>query len=254
MTTSVLIVDDDPAVCDLLSRFLSARGLSVSVLHDGTALRRQLELKRPSIVLLDVMMPGLDGVAALRQVRAAGDDIPVIFVTARDSVTDKVEGLELGADDYLSKPFDPRELLARIDTVLRRRAPTSTGRPEARASERFGRFELDFVTRALVSGPQRIALRDSEFALLKVLVRHPYKVLSRALIHDLVHRDDSTFNGRSLDVPIWRLRRIIEENPASPRHVQTVRGQGYVFIPDPDGARGSAGRVSSASSSRSSSV
>jgi two-component system phosphate regulon response regulator OmpR len=237
MTTSVLIVDDDPAVCDLLSRFLKARGLDVSVLHDGTGLRRRLEYARPSIVVLDIMMPDMDGLAALRQVRAAGDDIPVIFVTARDSVTDKVEGLELGADDYLAKPFDPRELLARIDTVLRRRAPASTGRPEACASERFGRFELDFITRALVSGNERIPLRDSEFALLKVLVRHPYKVLSRVLIHDLVHRDDSTFSDRSLDVPIWRLRRIIEEDPASPRHVQTVRGQGYVFIPDPDGAR-----------------
>ena len=237
MTTSVLIVDDDPAVCDLLSRFLKARGLDVSVLHDGTGLRRRLEYERPSIVVLDIMMPDTDGLAALRQVRTAGDDIPVIFVTARDSVTDKVEGLELGADDYLSKPFDPRELLARIETVLRRRAPASTGRPEACASERFGRFELDFITRALVSGNERIALRDSEFALLKVLIRHPYKVLSRVLIHDLVHRDDSTFSDRSLDVPIWRFRRIIEEDPASPRHVQTVRGQGYVFIPDPDGAR-----------------
>ncbi|WP_174363080.1 response regulator [uncultured Caballeronia sp.] len=237
MTTSVLIVDDDPAVCDLLSRFLITRGLEVTVLHDGTALRRRLEVERPSIVVLDIMMPGVDGLTALRQVRAAGDDIPVIFVTARDSVTEKVEGLELGADDYLSKPFDPRELLARIDTVLRRRAPASSARPETRASERFGRFELDFVTRALVSGTERIALRDSEFALLKVLVKHPYKVLSRVLIHDLVHRDDATFNDRSLDVPIWRLRRIIEEDPASPRHVQTVRGQGYVFIPDPDGVR-----------------
>src|SRR5260370_30973673 len=104
------------------------------------------------------MMPDMDGLAALRQVRAAGDDIPVIFVTARDSVTDKVEGLELGADDYLAKPFDPRELLARIDTVLRRRAPASTGRPEACASERFGRVHLDFVTPALGHGNQRIPL------------------------------------------------------------------------------------------------
>src|SRR6202051_387766 len=122
MTSSVVIRDDDPAVCDLLSRFLNARGLDVSVLHDGTGLRRRLEYERPSIVVLDIMMPDMDGLAALRQVRAAGDDIPVIFVTARDSVSDKVEGLELGADDYLAKPFDPRELLARIDPVLRRAA------------------------------------------------------------------------------------------------------------------------------------
>lgn len=236
MTISVLIVDDDLAVCDLLGRFLSARGFHVSMLHDGSTLRQRLEFERPSIVVLDIMMPATDGIAALRQIRDAGDDIPVIFVTARDSVADKVEGLELGADDYLSKPFDPRELAARIETVLRRRAPESTGRTEARERERFGRFELDFVSRALISGAERVALRDSEFALLKVLVRHPYKVLSRVLIHDLVHRDEMAFSDRSLDVPIWRLRRIIEEDPASPRHVQTVRGEGYVFIPDPDRA------------------
>lgn len=236
MTTSVLIVDDDLHVCELLSRFLSARGLEVSTLHDASVLRRRLETVRPSIVVLDIMMPNVSGLDALRQVRDAGDDIPVIFVTARDSVSDKVEGLELGADDYLSKPFDPRELLARIDTVLRRRAPAATAMPEVRERERFGRFELDFASRALISDTGHIALRDSEFALLKVLVRHPYKVLSRVLIHDLVHRDELAFSDRSLDVPIWRLRRLIEEDPANPRHVQTVRGQGYVFIPDPDGA------------------
>jgi two-component system, OmpR family, phosphate regulon response regulator OmpR len=237
MTTSVLIVDDDPVVCGLLSRFLTTRGLAASVLHDSRELRQRLALARPSIVVLDIMMPDTDGLSALRQLRAAGDDIPVIFVTARDSVTDKVEGLELGADDYLAKPFDPRELLARIESVLRRREPASTGQPETRARERFGRFELDFVTRALISGDERIPLRDSEFALLKVFVKHPYKVLSRLMIHDLVHRDDLAFHDRSLDVPIWRLRQIIEEDPGSPRHVQTVRGQGYVFVPDADSAR-----------------
>jgi two-component system phosphate regulon response regulator OmpR len=236
MTTSVLIVDDDPVVRDLLCRFLRARGLDVSVLHDGSGLRRRLDLERPSIVVLDIMMPNTDGLQALRQLRAAGDDIPVIFVTACGSVTDKVAGLESGADDYLAKPFDPRELLARIETVLRRRAPLAS-KPEPRARERFGRFEVDFVTRSLVAGDERVPLRDSEFALLKVFIRHPYKVLSRVLIHDLVHSDDLAFRDRGLDVPIWRLRRIIEDDPASPRHIQTVRGQGYVFVPDADGER-----------------
>jgi two-component system, OmpR family, phosphate regulon response regulator OmpR len=232
MATSVLIVDDDPVVCDLLRRYLTTRGLDVSVLHDGRDLRERLASERPSIVVLDIMMPDTDGLAALGSLRAAGDDIPVIFLTARDSVTEKVTGLELGADDYVAKPFDPRELLARIESVLRRREPASTGQPEARAPERFGRFEIDFVTRALIAGDERIALRDSEFALLKVFIKHPYKVLSRLMIHDLIHRDDLAFHDRSLDVPIWRLRQIIEEDPGSPRHVQTVRGQGYVFIPD----------------------
>ncbi|MDR5754527.1 MULTISPECIES: response regulator [unclassified Caballeronia] len=235
MTTSVLIVDDDPTVRDLLCRFLRTRGFDVSVLHDGGGLRRRLELERPSIVVLDIMMPGTDGLQTLRQLRAAGDDIPVILVTACGSVTDKVSGLEAGADDYLAKPFDPRELLARIETVLRRRAPVAS-KPEPRARERFGRFEVDFVTRSLMSGDERMPLRDSEFALLKVFIRHPYKVLSRVLIHDLVHSDDLAFRDRGLDVPIWRLRRIVEDDPSNPRHIQTVRGQGYVFVPDADGA------------------
>lgn len=233
MSTSVLIVDDDPAVRDLLRRFLNARGIDVSVLHDGAGLRRRLELERPSIVVLDIMMPDTDGLRALRDLRAAGEDIPVIFVTGCDSVAQKIAGLQSGADDYLSKPFDPGELLARIEAVLRRRA-SAPSRPERAPRERFGRFEVDFVTRSLLCDGERIALRDSEFALLKVFIKHPYKVLSRVLIHDLVHRDDLAFRDRGLDVPIWRLRRLIEDDPSHPRHVQTVRGQGYVFVPDTD--------------------
>jgi two-component system, OmpR family, phosphate regulon response regulator OmpR len=208
MTTSVLLVDDDPVVRDLLRRFFRERGMHVSVLHDGSGLMHRLELERPSVVVLDIMMPNTD---------------------------DKIAGLECGADDYLAKPFDPRELLARIETVLRRRA-SAPSRPERVPREKIGRFEVDFVTRSLVRGEERIALRDSEFALLKIFVRHPYKILSRVLIHDLLRGDDLAFRDRGLDVPIWRLRRIIEEDPSNPRHVQTVRGQGYVFVPDTDGA------------------
>ena len=234
MATSVLIVDDDPAVRDLLRRFFNAQGIDVSVLHDGAGLRRRLELERPSIVVLDIMMPDTDGLRALRDLRAAGEDIPVIFVTGCDSVAQTIAGLQSGADDYLAKPFDPHELLARIEAVLRRRAGTPS-QPERAPRERFGRFEVDFVTRSLLSDGERLALRDSEFALLKVFIKHPYKVLSRVLIHDLIHRDDLAFRDRGLDVPIWRLRRIIEDDPSRPRHVQTVRGQGYVFVPDMDG-------------------
>ncbi|WP_321798173.1 response regulator [Caballeronia sp. J97] len=233
MAISVLIVDDDPTVRDLLRHFFNAQGIDVSVLHDGAGLRRRLELERPSLVVLDIMMPDTDGLRALRDLRAAGEDIPVIFVTGFDSVPQKIAGLQSGADDYLAKPFDPHELLARIEAVLRRRAGAPS-RPEPAPRERFGRFEVDFVTRTLLRGDERIALRDSEFALLKVFVKNPYKVLSRVLIHDLVHRDDLPFRDRGLDVPIWRLRRLIEDDPSNPRHVQTVRGQGYVFVPDAD--------------------
>ena len=236
MNPQVLIVDDDPVVRDLLCRFLQSNGLDVSVLHDGTHLQRRLERERPSVVVLDIMMPDTDGLRALTSLRASGDDIPVIFVTARGTVADRIVGLSLGADDYLTKPFDPRELLARIHTVLRRRGPATTSAPEARKRFSFGPFELDFTTRTLLRDGNRLALRDSEFALLKIFVNNPYKVLSRVLIHDLVHRDDLAFRDRSLDVPIWRLRRVIEDDPSNPRYVQTVRGKGYVFVPDAEGA------------------
>jgi two-component system phosphate regulon response regulator OmpR len=157
-------------------------------------------------------------------------------VTARGTVADRIVGLSLGADDYLTKPFDPRELLARIQTVLRRRGPSTTSAPEARKPYHFGPFELDFATRTLSRDSTRLALRDSEFALLKIFVNNPYKVLSRVLIHDLVHRDNLAFRDRSLDVPIWRLRRVIEDDPSNPCYVQTVRGKGYVFVPDADAA------------------
>ncbi|MBN3810814.1 MAG: response regulator [Paraburkholderia tropica] len=231
MSPHVLIVDDDPVVRDLLSRFLRANGFEASVLHDGTHLGQRLERERPAVVVLDVMMPGTDGLRALAALRAKGDDIPVIFASARGAVADRIAGLTLGADDYVAKPFDPQELLLRIQTVLRRRGAVPAGAPEARERCRFGPFELDFTTRTLLRDGERVALRDGEFALLKVFTRHPYRVLSRVLIHDLLHADGLEFHERSLDVPIWRLRRVIEDDPSQPRFVQTVRGKGYVFVP-----------------------
>ena len=231
MSSHVLIVDDDPVVRDLISCFLRANGFEASVLHDGTHLQRRLELERPSLVILDVMMPGVDGLRALAALRAEGDDIPVIFASARGEVVDRIAGLALGADDYVAKPFDVQELLLRIQTVLRRRGAVQPGAPEQRERSRFGPFELDFTTRTLLRDGHCTPLRDSEFALLKGFTRHPYRVLSRVLIHDLLHADGLAFRDRSLDVPIWRLRRLIEEDPSQPRFVQTVRGKRYVFVP-----------------------
>jgi two-component system phosphate regulon response regulator OmpR len=207
-------------------------GMDASVLHDGANLQRRLEIERPSVVVLDIMMPKTDGLTALAAVRAAGDDIPVIFVTARGSVPERIKGLSLGADDYLPKPFDPAELLARIRTVLRRRGPALASAPVVLPRFAFGTFELDFGARVLYRDGEEVPLRDSEFALLKIFAKHPYKVLSRMLIHDLIHRDEVAFTDRGLDVPIWRLRRTIESDPSNPRYVQTVRGKGYVFVPD----------------------
>jgi two-component system, OmpR family, phosphate regulon response regulator OmpR len=230
MSPQVLIVDDDPVVRDLLCRFMRENGMEASVLHDGTHLRQRLERERPSVIVLDIMMPRTDGLTALAALRAAGDDIPVIFVTARGSVPERIAGLSLGADDYLIKPFEPGELLARILAVLRRRGPASA--PLVRPRFSFGRFEFDFGVRALYRDGDRIPLRDSEFALLKIFVNHPYKVLSRVFIHDLMHRDGIEFTDRGLDVPIWRLRRTLELDPSNPRYIQTVRGKGYTFVPE----------------------
>lgn len=232
MNPQVLIVDDDPVVRDLLCRFLQSNGVDTSVLHDGTHLQRRLERERPSAIVLDIMMPNTDGLTALAALRAAGDDIPVIFVTARGTIPERIAGLSLGADDYLTKPFDPGELLARIQAVLRRRGPALASAPEARPRFRFGPFELDFGSRVLLRDAEPLPLRNSEFGLLRIFASHPYKVLSRVLIHDLMHRDEMAFHDRGLDVPIWRLRRTIEADPSNPRYIQTVRGKGYVFVPD----------------------
>lgn len=231
MSPHVLIVDDDPVVRDLLSGFLRANGFEASVLHDATHLGARLERERPSVVVLDVMMPRTDGLRALAALRAQGNDIPVIFASARSAVGDRIAGLTLGADDYVAKPFDPQELLLRIQTVLRRRSNGPAGAPVARERYRFGAFELDFMARTLERDGKRVPLRRSEFVLLKIFTEHPYRVLSRVLIHDLLHADGHEFRERSLDVPVWRLRRLIEDNPAQPRYVQTLRGKGYVFVP-----------------------
>lgn len=238
METSVLIVDDDPAVRDLLSRYLSPRGYTVSTVEDGSALRAKLQEERPSIVVLDVMMPGTDGLRALADLRSTGDDIPVIIVTARGSVGDRVAGLELGADDYVVKPFEPRELMARIDSVLRREVATPA-HPVAVATDGtdvflFGRFRFDSLARRLFADEKPQPLRDSELALLNVFVRHPYRVLGREYLHHLLRGEALMFRDRGFDVPIWRLRRLVEEDPSNPRHIQTVRGKGYVFVPNID--------------------
>jgi two-component system, OmpR family, phosphate regulon response regulator OmpR len=231
MTHHVLLVDDDPVVRDLVREYLQGNGLAVSVLHDGTGLKRRLDAERPSIVVLDVMMPEQDGISALRELRAAGDDIPVIFLTARSDVIDRVIGLELGADDYVAKPFDPRELLARIRTVLRRRDAAAPGAPEDRPPYRFGPYEVDFAARELRHNGERVPLRSGEFATLKIFVKNEMVVLTRAQLNEKLRGQAGTYRDRSLDVSIWRLRRLLEADPSDPRYVQTVWGQGYIFVP-----------------------
>ncbi|MFM0044504.1 response regulator [Paraburkholderia sediminicola] len=230
----VLLVDDDADLRDLLRTFFQQRGIEISVLHDANQLARRLERERPSIIVLDLMMPGVDGLSALRQLRATGDTIPVIMLTARADGVDRVIGLELGADDYLGKPFMPQELLARIHAVLRRHAHPSTATTaalEKREALRFGRFRLDFATRTLFRDDEPLKLTSGEYALLEVLAEHPMETLSRSKLVDLLHGPYSEVTERGIDVPVWRLRRLLEDDPANPRRIQTIRGIGYMFVP-----------------------
>jgi two-component system, OmpR family, phosphate regulon response regulator OmpR len=232
MTTQILIVDDDAELRDLLRDYLVRQGIEVSVLHDAATLERRLERERPDLIVLDLMMPGVDGLTALRKLRAAGDDIPVIMLTARADDVDRIVGLELGADDYLGKPFNPRELLARVQAVLRRRRTVPSAAPEQREPFAFGRFVLDFESRTLTMDGRPLTLSGSEFALLKIFINHPMRTLTRERLLELLHGPEYDGTDRGIDVQVWRLRRILETDPSAPRFVQTVRGRGYVFVPN----------------------
>jgi two-component system phosphate regulon response regulator OmpR len=191
----------------------------------------------PDLVTLDIMLPGMSGLDVCREIRRRGIDVPVIMLTARGEEFDRVLGLELGADDYLPKPFNPRELLARINAVLRRRtgddapgAPAAEGKPVE-----FGAFSLDLVTRTLTRNGEVVPLTTGEFAVLKAFARHPRVPLSREKLMEMARGREYEAFDRSLDVQISRLRKLVEPDPTKPRYIQTVWGLGYVFIPDGDG-------------------
>src|SRR5258708_26808021 len=233
MAIQILVVDDDVELRDLLRDYLARQGIEVSVLHDAGTLERRLERERPDLIVLDVMMPGVDGLTALRRLRAAGDDIPVIMLTAHADDVDRIVGLELGADDYLGKPFNPRELLARVQAVLRRRRTLPwAAAPELREPFTFGRFTVDFQSRTLYLENRPLMLPDSIFALLRIFIDNPMRTLTRERLLDLLHEPEYDGTDRGIDVQVWRLRRILENDPSIPRFIQTVRGRGYVFVPD----------------------
>jgi two-component system phosphate regulon response regulator OmpR len=231
-TIQVLLVDDDAGLRDLLRKFFQQRGVEFSVLHSATNLADRLALERPSIVVLDVMMPGVDGLTALRQLREIGDAIPVIMLTSLAEDVDRVVGLEFGADDYLGKPFSPMELLARVKAVLRRHSTQlSAAATVARGTYRFGKFRLDVTARALYCDDKRIKLTGTNYALLEVLVTHPMETLSRAKLLDLLYGPDAEITERGMDLSVWRLRKLLEEDPSQPCVIQTMRGIGYMFVP-----------------------
>ena len=217
---------------DLLRTFFQQRGIDFSVLHNANNLASRLALERPSIVILDVMMPGVDGLTALKKLRESGDAVPVIMLTALAEDVDRVVGLELGADDYIGKPFTPLELLARIKAVLRHHSsqmPITGAAPQG--NYRFGRFRLDLATRVLYCDNARMKLTSSNYILLKILVTRSMEILSRARLLDLLYGPGSDITERGMDLSVWRLRRLLEEDPSLPSVIQTVRGVGYMFVP-----------------------
>lgn len=230
----ILVVDDDPKLRDLLRRYLTENQFEVSLAQDGASMNRLLLREPFDLIILDLMMPGEDGLAIVRRLRGANDTTPVIMLTAKGDDVDRIVGLEMGADDYLPKPFNPRELLARINAVLRRRQAVETpGAPSAESGEvHFGEFTLNLGTRALTRNGEMLPLTTGEFAVLKVFAMHPKVALSREKLMVLARGREYGAYDRSLDVQISRLRKLIESDPAHPRFLQTVWGVGYVFIPD----------------------
>ena len=230
----ILIVDDDARIRDLLNRYLKQEGFDVWLAEDAKAMDKLMLRDTVDLIVLDLMLPGEDGLSICRRLRNHNNKTPVILLTAKGEDVDRIVGLEIGADDYLSKPFNPRELLARIHAVLRRRpAQELPGAPSVDAEViHFGPFELDLGRRLLSKNGQEITLTTGEFSMLKVLARHPRQPLSRDKLAQLARGREFEPFDRSLDVQMSRLRKLIEEDPSAPRYLQTVWGLGYVFVPD----------------------
>jgi DNA-binding response OmpR family regulator len=224
--TSVLVVDDEPVVRDVVVRYLQRDGFAVSEAADGETARRLIEERDPGLVVLDVMLPGVDGLELCRWIRSRSD-VPVILLTARVEETDRIVGLELGADDYVTKPFSPRELAARVRAVLRR-----TNGPASPAGRRtFGELAIDGGSREVTRAGAPVTLTAREFDLLWFLSSHPRLVFSRSQLMDRVWGYATAVDTGTVTVHVRRLREKIEADPANPRHVQTVWGVGYRFDP-----------------------
>jgi two-component system phosphate regulon response regulator OmpR len=219
---------------ELLNRYLTEQGFSVRAVADSNEMNRWIARERYDLMVLDLMMPGEDGLSICRRLRGVGDKIPIIMLTAKGDDVDRIVGLEVGADDYLTKPFNPRELVARIQAVLRRvPEPQPPGAPTTDQQViEFGEFRFNLAARSLTRSGEDLALTTGEFALLKVLVQHPRTPLSRDKLMELARGREFGAFDRSIDVQVSRLRKLIEADPAKPAYIQTVWGFGYVFIPD----------------------
>ena len=218
---AILVVDDDAGLRKALKRVLASHGFAVEVAEDGDEALARLRSRTFDAIVLDVMMPGSDGIEVCEQLRASGDQLPVLMLTARYAVRDRVAGLDAGADDYLVKPFANEELVARLRALLRRAGGGSK-------TVAFGDLEVDLLTRDARRGPREIQLSRTEFELLEFFLRHPRQVLSRAVIYDRVWGYDASLSSNSLDMFISHLRRKLEAD-GEPRLIQTVRGVGFML-------------------------
>lgn len=231
----LLIVEDDARTRTLLERYLKEQGFSVVSVANSRRLDETLAAHPVKLMILDLMLPGEDGLSICRRLRGRGENVPIIILTAKGDEVDRVVGLEIGADDYVSKPFSPRELVARINAVLRRRQPAPVhGAPSPLPQMvRFGRCELNLNTRELSRAGKKLVMTTGEFAVLEALARHPHVPLSRDRLMDLARGKEQGAHDRSMDVQVSRVRRLIEDDSSKPRYIQTVWGFGYVFVPDP---------------------
>ena len=228
-TSRILVVDDDPALRELLCAYLTDTGFMVDLAGDGDEMRKAMELDMPDAIVLDLMLPKVDGLTLTRELRARCT-VPILMLSARGEEIDRVVGLEVGADDYLAKPFSPRELLARLRALLRRSQGTAP--PAAQLEgERFGPYRLDRGARRLLSGEVDMDLSGAEYDLIEAFIDRPNRVLSRDLLLDLLKGYERAPFDRTIDIRVARLRRKIEPDPARPVYIRTVRGAGYLFNP-----------------------
>ncbi len=231
----ILMVDDDARMRELLQRYLSEQGFTIETAADAKEMDTKMATSSYDLLVLDLMLPGEDGLTICRRLRGNQVNMPIIMLTARGDEVDRIVGLEMGADDYLPKPFNPRELLARINAVLRRHDFSPDAYKEQRpAAFTFGEFVFDATSRSLTKAGTPVTITSGEFALLKVFTEHPRQPLSRDRLMQLARGRELDVFDRSIDVQVSRLRRLIEPDPSHPRYLQTMWGFGYVFIPDGD--------------------
>ncbi len=233
-SAKLLVVDDDPEILELIQAYLSKQGFAVACVTDGEAMSEHLERESADLIILDLMLPGEHGLSLAKRLKQAGD-IPIIIVSAQGDDVDRIVGLEVGADDYIGKPFNPRELLARVRAVLRRSRRSGELPDSSEDVVAFGPFVLDLESHQLLCNGEQVPLTSGEFDLLAILAEHPNKVLHRDRILDLLTGAERSPFDRSIDVRVTRLRSKIEPDASNPVYIKTIWGKGYMFCPEGNG-------------------